>query len=233
MRYSITLFVSAVLAAQDWQSALRGLPERAPADTSLRDVQRFEQNIRTAAPYLSTPQNIEANRQYVRQMWTYLAALEVMARTPGANSSFGAAVGRTREMIYGMGLAYPYWGVGQFGQSTPPPPEPPPVKPGQPPFSVEAPDLGTVPPAEQAQADEMVGRYETAAARAAAKWQENDVLSQSLGARGMTVSVRTTEAVVRMQMFLEMAAGDLRRHNWKAALEDIQKVEYVTAQVGR
>jgi hypothetical protein len=36
-----------------------------------------------------------------------------------------------------------------------------------------------------------------------------------------------------MQMFLEMAAGDLRRHNWKAALEDIQKVEYVTAQVGR
>jgi hypothetical protein len=232
MRLLIGL-MSVVAAAQDWQSALRGLPERAPMGTGVTDVQRFEQNIRLAAPHLGAARNLEANRLYVRQMWTYLGALEVMARTPGANASFAAAVGRTRGLIYGMGLAYPYWGIGAFGHNTPPPPEPPPVKPGQPPFSTQAPDLGKVLPAEQAEADEMVNRYETAAARAAAAWQNNDVTSQNLAARGMTVNVRTTEAVVRMQMFLEMAAGDLRRHNWKAALEDIQKVEYVTAQVGR
>jgi hypothetical protein len=184
MRYSITLFVSAVLAAQDWQSALRGLPERAPADTSLRDVQRFEQNIRTAAPYLSTPQNIEANRQYVRQMWTYLAALE----GHGANAGGEQLIRRRRrthardDLRHGSRLSL--LGGRPVRAIHSPAAGAAPVKPGQPPFSVEAPDLGTVPPAEQAQADEMVGRYETAAARAAAKWQENDVLSQSLGARG-------------------------------------------------
>ena len=241
MRLAVWCGLAAALSAQvvpraggghaEWQSALRGLPERAPADTGMRDLQRFEQNVRLAAPYLATPGNVEANREYVRRMWTYLAALEVVARTPGANGQFGAAVGRTRGMIYGMGLAYPYWGVGQFGHTTPPPPEPPPVKPGQPPFSLQAPELGKVPAAEQAEADEMVGRYENAAARASAVWQSADVLSQSLAARGMTLNVRTTEAVVRLQMFLEMAAGDLRRHNWKAALEDLQKVEYVAGQV--
>ncbi len=224
--------VAATVTAQvGWQSALGGLPERAPADTNINDIHRFEQNIRVASPYLSSPANVAANREYVRRMWLYLGALEVMARSPGSNSAFGLAVGRTRGMLYGMGLAYPYWMLGGYGHTAPPPPEPPPIKPGQPPFSLQAPDLGKVPAAEQAEADEMTARYETAAARASSAWQSADALRQSLEGRGMTLNARITESIVQLQMFLELAAGDLRRHNWKAALEDLQRVEYVCGKV--
>ena len=134
-------------------------------------------------------------------------------------------------MLYGMGLAYPYWMLGSlwmlgsFGHSEPPPPEPPPIQPGQPPFSLKAPELGKAPPAEQGEADEMVARYETTAARAASAWRSGDALRQSLEAQGMTLNPRITEAIVQLQMFVEMAAGEIRRHDWKAALEDLQKVE--------
>lgn len=228
--------LASVVSAQvpgsgDWRSALGGLPERAPAGTSLQDVQRFENNIRLAAPYLAAPANRNANREYVRRMWTYLAALDVIARTPGADRSLDPAVRRLRGLLYGMGLAYPYWMTG-FGQQQPEaPPEPPPVRPGQPPFPMQAPDLGTLDATAQAQADELTARYETTAARAASAWQSADVLRQSLNARGMTLNVRTTEAVIRLQMFLEMAAGDLRRHDWKAAEENLGRVDYVIGQV--
>lgn len=237
--FTIALLVS-VAAAQvpgsqtDWRSALSGLPERAPAGTSLRDVQRFEQNVRLAAPYLAAPGNVEANREYVRRMWTYLAALDVIARTPGADRSLDPAVRRVRGLLYGMGLAYPYWMTGglpfeqqQNGSVA----EPPPVKAGQPPFPMQAPDLGKVDAQSQEEADELTGRYETTAARAASAWQSADVLRQSLSARGMTLNVRATESVIRLQLFLEMAAGDLRRHDWKAARENLQRVEYVIGQV--
>jgi hypothetical protein len=225
------LLPAAVLSGQDWQSGLLGLPERAPATTGLGDITRFEQNIRVAAPYLGVPGNIHANRNYVRQMWLYMGALEVMARRPGANRDFINAVGRTRGLIYGMGLAYPYWGIGAYGHTTPPPPEPPPVKSGEPPFSATPRDLGSVPPAEKEQAAEMVSRYQMAVARAVASWKSADVMRQSLEARGMTLNARVTEAIVRLQMFVEMAAGDLRRHDWTAAGEDIEKVQYTTGQL--
>jgi hypothetical protein len=225
------------MTGQDWQSALGGLPERAPATVGLRDVSRFEQNIRMAAPHLSAPGAIGTNRAYVRSMWMYLGALEVAARQQGMNSPFYSAVGRTRSMLYSMGLAYPYWMMGSFGHREPPPPEPPPVKAGEPPFSAKAPDLGKVPPAESDAADDMVARYETSVARAVSAWKSADVMSQTLGARGMSLNPRITESVVRLQMFVEMADGDLRRHDWTAAKEDLEKVEYETnrlaSSVGR
>lgn len=235
LRFSTAAILAAGLAAQgpgpqDWRSALRGLPERAPAGTSLRDLERFERNVRVAAPYLAAPGNLDSNREYVRRMWTYLAALEVFARAPGADRSLDPAVRRIRGMLYGMGLAYPFWMAG-VGQQPLPAPEPPPVQPGQPPFPVQAPDLGTVDALSQREADDLAARYETSAARAAAAWQSAEALRQSLQARGMTLNVRTSEAMIRMQMFLEMAAGDLRRHDWKAAVENLRRVDYVTAQV--
>ena len=231
MRRLLLLALPAVLCGQDWQSGLLGLPERAPAATGLGDVTRFQQNIHLAAPHLGVPGNIHANRNYVRQMWLYLGGLEVMARQPGANRDFVNAVGRTRGLIYGMGLAYPYWGIGAYGHTAAPPSEPPPVKSGEPPFSTTPPDLGNVPAAEKEQAAEMVSRYQLAVARAVASWKSADVMRQSLEARGMTLNTRVTEAVVRLQMFVEMAAGDLRRHDWTASGEDIEKIQYTTSQL--
>jgi hypothetical protein len=223
----------ATLPGGDWRGALRRLPENPPPDAGPRDLQRFEESVRLAAPYLLMNQSgdVEANRELVRRMWTYLAGMDVLARSPGADRSLGRAIQRARGTVGSLGLAYPFWLTQGSGpsQAAPPPPAP---KPGQPPFSMQAPEIGTVAAADQAVADELTDRYETTAAKAGAAWQSADVLNKTLNAKGMTLNQRITESVVRLQLFLELSAGDLRRHNWNGAREHLQRVDYVVNQIG-
>jgi hypothetical protein len=210
-----------------------GLPERPGANTTVQDILRFEQTARVAAPYLTTRQagNVAANREMVRRMWTYLAGMDLIARTAGG-SGLGPAIGRARGTLMGLGLAYPYWlaGIGLQGGNEPTPP-PVPVKLEQPPFALQAPDLGEVGPTDQSEADELTGRYESAAANASAAWQSADVLRQSLAARAMSLNSRITASLTRMQLFLESAARDMRKHRWQSAKENLERAEYMTVLV--
>jgi hypothetical protein len=216
----------------DWRSRIRALPDQPSASVGLNELREFESTVRLAAPYLTAPgpHNYEANRELVRRMWTYLAAVDIIARSPRASRRLGSAVGNARSTLFGLGLAYPYWMTAPPAQAEPP--QLPAVKIGQPPFSLQAPALDQVPAAEQKEANELVDRYETTASRAAAAWQSADVLRQNLAARSMSLNARTTENVVRLQLYLELAAGDLRRRQWKSARENLEKVEYIATQVG-
>jgi hypothetical protein len=49
----------------------------------------------------------------------------------------------------------------------------------------------------------------------------------------MTMNAQTATSVVRLQLYLELAAGALRARDWAEAKDNLEKTEYETEKVFR
>jgi hypothetical protein len=220
-----------VVSAQDdsgWRRALQGLPQQPGVNTSVQDANQFAQNIEMAVPYFATltPGDYEANRELVRRMWAYLAALDVMA---GRNPQMRLATGRARRALGAWGLGYAFVPGGPTAPE-PAPGQPPPV-PVSPPFAAQAPVVENVPAAQRATVDELRSRYETSAARAAAAWQNAELLRQNLAREGLALNTQTAASLARLQVYFGLAAGDLQERDWDEAKTNLERAEYETEKV--
>jgi hypothetical protein len=218
-------------AAQDdagWRRALQGLPQQPGANATVQDANQFAQNVELATPYFATltPGDYEANRELVRRMWTYLAALDVMA---GRNPQMRLAASRARRALGAWGLGYAFVPGGPNAPE-PAPGQPPPV-PLSPPFAAQAPMLENVPVADRSTADELRSRYETSAARAAAAWQNAELLRQNLAREGLALNTQTAASLARLQVYFGLAAGDLQERDWAEAKTNLERAEYETEKV--
>ncbi len=97
----------------------------------------------------------------------------------------------------------------------------------------KTPPLEGVRSADKETAAELVTRYETDAAKAAAAWRNAETLRDSLGARGMSLNAQTAASVNRFQLFFEEAAAALRDHKWDEARTSLQAVEAETQKVAK
>ncbi len=79
--------------AADWRSVLQGVPAQPRADTRVQDIERLRWALRegSTAMLSSDPADYEANRDLIRRVVAYLAAMEVMARDPALRMSIGRA----------------------------------------------------------------------------------------------------------------------------------------------
>jgi hypothetical protein len=68
----------------DWRQMLENLPAQPGSNVRAQDVDRLRGAIEQGTPYLlaANSNDYEANREMVRRIITYLAALEAMARDP-------------------------------------------------------------------------------------------------------------------------------------------------------
>jgi len=220
-----------IAAAQDdsgWRRALQGLPAQPGANMSVQDANQFAQNIEMGVPYFATltPGDYEANRELVRRMWAYLAALDVMA---GRNPQMRLAAGRARRALGAWGMGYAFVPGGPTAPE--PAPNQPPPAPSSPPFATQAPMLENVPAAQRATADELRARYETSAARAAAAWQNAELLRQNLAREGLALNTQTAASLARLQVYFGLAAGDLQERDWDEAKTNLERAEYETEKV--
>ncbi len=213
-----------------WRRALMSLPDRPAANTSVQDADRFSQNVELAVPYFATltPGDYEANRELVRRLWVYQQELDLMA---ARNPQMRLAAGRARRALGALPLGF----LAAIGQTAPPPdsnqapaPPPPPVGP---PFAQQAPQIDNLSAADRRTADDLRSRYESSAARAAAAWQNAEVLRQNLAREGMSLNTQTAASVSRLQLYFELAAGDLREHDWTEAGVNLERAEYETEKV--
>jgi hypothetical protein len=211
-----------------WRRALMSLPDRPEANTSVQDADRFSQNVELAVPYFATltPGDYEANRELVRRLWTYLSELDLMA---ARNPQMRLAAGRARRALGALPLGF-LAATGQPAQprNSGPPPEPPAQGP---PFAQQAPHIENVSASERNIADELISRYETSAARAAAAWENAEVLRRNLAREGMSLNTQTAASVTRLQLYFGLAAGDLQEHDWTEAGVNLERAEYETEKV--
>jgi hypothetical protein len=221
-----------------WRRGLTGLPEQPSANTSVQDANQFAQNVESAVPYFATltPGDYEANRELIRRMWAYSAALDVMA---GRNPQMRLAAGRARRALGAWGYGASGYGAPGYGYpfvpggpeaperslSQPPPP------PSGPPFATQAPLIEKIPANERTTADELRSRYETSAARAAAAWQNAEVLRQNLAREGLSLNTQTAASLARLQVYFGLAAGDLQERDWAEAQTNLDRAEYETNKV--
>jgi hypothetical protein len=215
-----------------WRRALMSLPDRPSPSTSVQDADRFSQNVELAVPYFATltPGDYEANRELMRRLWTYQAELDLMAgRNPQMRMAAGRARRALRALPVGLALAagFPVAPGNDSGQAT----APPPVPPAGPPFAQQAPPIENVTAAESGMAGDLASRYELSAARAAAAWENAEVLRQNLAREGMALNAQTAASVARLQLYFELAAGDLREHDWTEAGVNLERAEYETEKV--
>jgi hypothetical protein len=216
-----------------WRRGLMGLPEQPSANTSVQDANQFAQNIELAVPFFATltPGDYEANRELIRRMWAYSAALDVMA---GRNPQMRLAAGRARRALgawgYGAsGYGYPFVPGGPAAPETAPGQLPPP--PSGPPFAMQAPMIEKISSNERTTADELRSRYESSAARAAAAWQNAEVLRQNLAREGLSLNTQTAASLARLQVYFGLAAGDLQERDWAEAQTNLERAEYETNKV--
>jgi hypothetical protein len=215
-----------------WRRALMSLPDRPSPNTSVQDADRFSQNVELAVPYFATltPGDYEANRELMRRLWTYQAELDLMA---GRNPQMRMAAGRARRALRALpvGLALAAGFPVAQGNDSSQAPAPPPAPPAGPPFAQQAPLIDNVSTAESSIASDLVSRYESSAARAAAAWENAEVLRQNLARQGMALNTQTAASVARLQLYFELAAGDLREHDWTEAGVNLERAEYETEKV--
>jgi hypothetical protein len=212
-----------------WRRGLLGLPEQPASNTSVQDANQFAQNVELAVPYFATitPGDYEANRELIRRMWAYSAALDVMA---GRNPQMRLAAGRARRALGAWGYGYGAFVPGGVAAPEPAPAQPPPI-PSGPPFAVQAPSIEGISAADRSTADELRARYETSAARAAAAWQNADVLRQNLAREGLSLNTQTAASLARLQVYFGLAAGDLQERDWAEAKTNLERAEYETNKV--
>ena len=146
----------------------------------------------------------------------------------GRNPQMRLAAGRAGERSrHGATDLFVQGGGQPAPQSAPPPPAPA----AGPPFAMQSPALENVPASERATADDLRSRYESSAARAAAAWQSAEVMRQNLARQGMTLNTQTATSVIRLQLYFELAAGDLKDHDWAEAGTNLERAEYETEKV--
>jgi hypothetical protein len=88
-----------------------------------------------------------------------------------------------------------------------------------------------VPAAQRATVDELRSRYETSAARAAAAWQNAELLRQNLAREGLALNTQTAASLARLQVYFGLAAGDLQERDWDEAKTNLERAEYETEKV--
>jgi hypothetical protein len=143
------------------------------------------------------------------------------------------AAGRARRALRALpvGLALAAGFPVAQGNDSSQAPAPPPAPPAGPPFAQQAPLIDNVSTAESSIASDLVSRYESSAARAAAAWENAEVLRQNLARQGMALNTQTAASVARLQLYFELAAGDLREHDWTEAGVNLERAEYETEKV--
>jgi hypothetical protein len=205
---------------------LLGVIGQAPGKASVRDIERLEQYMLSAAAYCTslTPGDYEANRELARQMTAYLMTINTTATDPQTR----AAALRASRAVAVFPCAFP------SEQPKPQAATPlPPRSPSGPPFDQKAPALEGVPDADKETAADLRVRYETDAAKAATTWRNAETLRESLAARGMSLNAQTAASVHRFQLFFEEAAAALREHRWDDARTSLQAVEAETQKVAK
>jgi len=217
----------------DWRRPLMSLPERPAPNTTAREVARFEESVLAAAPYLATlsPDDYEANRDLVRRMTAYMTGLDLLARD--TNPQLRQSVGRARRAMAALRVPLPLVTAEAPERpfSSPPQPGGPGPGPGGPPFALRAPVIPNDPASDKAMVKELSRRYDSAAALAAAAWEQTDVLRQNLNARGMALSAQTAASSARLQLYFELAAGALLDRDWEETRIELERAEYETDKI--
>jgi hypothetical protein len=213
----------------DWRRALMNLPEHPSPNTSLQDIQRLQQNLQYGAGYFATltPGDYDANRELIRRLTRYVAGLELIAQDPRMR----AAVGRLRRTMNEFPILIAPAQLQQQPDSSSVAPDEAKPAPGVPPFALQAPVIENVPADQKQTAEELSARYDAAAGPAAAAWQNAEVLSQNLAARGMALNATLSSAVARLQLYFEGAAQSLRERDWADARTNLERAEYETNKI--
>jgi len=221
----------AAWAQPGWRSALRGLPANPGRNTSVQDIDDFTRNVRLAAPYFAGlhPGDYEANREIMRQMLTYVTAVDAMRMS---DPRMRSALSRAYLAIAALNFGQPGW--------APPPPgadanQPPPAssQPTPPPFALTAPAIEGITAEDKETADDLTGRYANTARQAARAWKSADELRIRLEGQGMTLNDSTADSLAKMQLYFELATEDLRARDWPNAKTNIDRAGYETEKVFR
>jgi hypothetical protein len=238
---TLAAFAAAQTTDPSWRDALLELPEHPTAN--VQDIQRFERHLTMAMPYFGTltPGDYEANRELIRRITVYMAGLDMLSRNPqiSRDPQMRAAIGRSRNLISQMRLPYLMGSSMSSGIPVAEQPrqhtEPSHQTAGknEPPFSMSAPKLGKVSPADAKVANELCSQYETDAARSAAAWQSAETLRVSLERQGASLNVQTATSVSRLQLYFESAAAALREGDWEEARTNLTRAEAETEKIFR
>ena len=228
MRFCYALLVVAVLGAQAqvmvgprWYRSSLGMLGQPAAGIPAREVERLERYLYFGVPYCGSlsARDYASNLEVARNMANYLAAVGATATDLEAR----AAALRAAAAFAAFPCAYP-------GKQIPVVVAPPP-QPGDPPFSLKAPDVGKVPDDQQETAADLLIRYDTDAARSAATWKNAEELRISLAKRGMALNTQTATAVGRLQLLYEEATTAIKEQNWDEALSDLRAAEATTQKI--
>jgi hypothetical protein len=175
-----------------------------------------------AGPYFATltPGDYEANREMMRRLWAYMATLELMARDPQMRVAVGRARGALTSLRYGM-MVMP--GASQAPDNSAPPPAVAAAPPSEPAFAKE--------PQGVDMPEDLRSRYDLALGRATTAWYSVETLRQSLASRGFTLNTQTAAAMGRIQLDFDMAARNVKGHDWTEVGTYLERAEYETTKV--
>ena len=227
------LIAGSLAAQSSWREQILALPDNPGPNVRAYDIERVEAYARYAAPYFATltPADYERNRELVRRMSVYLAAVDAVNRDP----QIRAALGRAFLSLAAIRWLIPPFGVAIVGPNSqqrserPTPTAPPPA----PAFELQAPTPETVLPTERDLLNDLSDRYDSAAAKAASAWKSAGLLRQSLQAQGMTLHPATEISLARMQVYFDLSAESLRSKQWAKAKEAIGQAEAETEKVAK
>ena len=230
--------LAAVIAAQaqisqpEWRRSLMGLPAQPPANTSAADIAQIEAYLLQAPLYYGTvtPGDFEANREMVRRMTAYFAAVETMTRDPQTRR----AILRARRSMYSLGYGMPFVpGVPGVPGAPAAPPQPRSSPPDEPPFAMQVPPLANVPQADLSTAEDLRDRYQLTAARAARAWKNAEVVRLGLASRGMALNAVTAGSVSRLELDLDLAGEGIQQHDWDKARSNLEAAEAETEKISK
>lgn len=202
---------------QNLVNGLTGVP------SSYRDIERFEGYLSAAMPYCGrlTAADYSGYRSMVGTWTGYLSTMNAAAR----DAQTRAAVVRAWRSVALFPCAY------AAGQPRPPEAPVPPPQPNPPPFELQPPAVTGVSAADKETYDDLRQRYGFAAGKAAAAWNNTEILRISLGLRGMSVNADTTANAARLGVMLNDASEMLKAHDWDTARLRLQGVETVTQRI--
>ena len=223
----------------EWRRGLMGLPGRPSARATPADVAQFERYVLDATPYFVglTPGDYEANRELVRRMVAYMAALDAMQLDPQSR----LVLGRARRAMDAWRIP-PAFLVPGPAAAYPPPPVPgasvrAPLPPSEPPFALSPPDFGPIPEAGKSAAADLRERYQSVAAKAARAWKNADLMRRNLAAQGLSLNADASGALTRLPDCFDRAGQALIQHDWAEAQSNLDRAdaesEKIFKSVGR
>ncbi len=212
-----------------WHQTFRDYLNRPPGSWTARDLQAFESQLALAGQYCTgglTPGDYENNRALVRQLTTYMAAIQIAA----GDQQMKQTIRRVTRSLAAFPCAYAVV-PGQQPVPAAAPLLPPP--PAEAPFALTAPVLADVPAADQQTARDLRERYSMDASHAATAWKNADQIRRNLSIQWMSLNAQTGAAVDRLKILLGEAAEELRDHKWDDALSSLQAVEATTEKINK